>query len=140
MADDFLPNAGVDDRCKLIVLGDRCKLIVLELRRKESGGKPGEEGIRRGSGWNLDELELGEREAFVGALSERPFSECVRSLASCCVDCRAARWGMPSLEPGEPSGVGLCMPAVSGRRAARVGSVLIRVLWFDVMVQRKEKW
>ena len=41
VVDDFLPNAGEEDRCKL---------IVLELRRKELGGKPGEEGINRGSG------------------------------------------------------------------------------------------
>jgi hypothetical protein len=103
VVDDFLPNAGEEVRCKL---------IVLELRRKASGGRPGEESVCRGSGRNLDELEFGERGAFVEALSERFFSECVRSFASWDVDCRAARRGVPSLEPDEPSGDGLCMLAV----------------------------
>jgi hypothetical protein len=38
--DDFLPIAGEEDRCRL---------TVLELRRKELGARPGEEGVRRDS-------------------------------------------------------------------------------------------
>ena len=90
--DDFLPNAGDDDRFKL---------ITLELRRTGLGEKPGEGEIRRGSEGYLGELRLGDRGSgvFAAVWSERRFSEFVRRwFASLFVDCRAAL-GAPSLEP-----------------------------------------
>lgn len=126
--DDFLPSAGE---------ADRCKLTTLELRRKESGGKAGEEGLWRGSEGCLGECTLGDRGsgAFAAAWSDRRFSDFERRLASLFVDGLAARGvpGLPSLELDEWSGEWFCMLAGSSRRAARVLSTLRRV--FDVVLR-----
>ena len=49
--DDFRPNAG---DC------DRFKLATLELRRMESGGGLGDDGVRWESAWFLGELRPGD--------------------------------------------------------------------------------
>lgn len=117
VVEDFLPNAGEDERLRLATLGLRRTATELEGRRV---GKPGDEGMRCRSDRALGELgpgDCGSDEITAAvwlwefAWRERRFNEWDRRLASLFVDCRGAAFGAPSLGGGVAEGgrCGLCI-------------------------------
>lgn len=97
--DDFLPSAG---DCDLF------REATLALRRIESGGMLGDEGVRRSSVGFLGELMLGDCGPWVlvAVWSERRFSGSEGRFASLFV-CRAAL-GVPGPAPGTDCSCMVC--------------------------------